>query len=438
MSTEGPAPPGKVQVKALNCPNCGAALTVRSFQHAIAIVCNSCHSILDAQDPLHKVLQQFQAATDEDPPLIPLGSRGKIRGTDYEVIGFQRRTIQVDGIPYSWHEYLLFNPNQGFRYLTECDGHWNDTSNLRALPVMHNETDPVTVSCLGETFKHFQSAKATTRFVLGEFPWQVRVGETANVSDYISPPRVISSETTAQEVTWSMGEYMSGKDLWKAFHLDGNPPTPLGVYENQPSPLTEAATNIWWSFGFLSIILLVLLIGFSLFDRNQVVLQDQYTFHSDQKGEASFVTDVFELQGRTSAVEITTEASVNNSWIYLDYALINQDTGHAYDLGKEISYYHGSDEDGSWSEGGQRGVATIPSVPPGQYYLRIEPEGDLGSGVIYYSATVRRDVPQYSFFGLAFFALLIPAALLTWRAMNFEHLRWAESDHPGVTLGSDD
>ena len=43
-------------------------------------------------------------------PLIPLGSRGKIRGVVYEVIGFQRRTIQVEGISYSWHEYVLFNP----------------------------------------------------------------------------------------------------------------------------------------------------------------------------------------------------------------------------------------------------------------------------------------------------------------------------------------
>src|ERR1019366_2069224 len=114
------------------------------------------------------------AALDEDPPLIPLGTRGTIRGTAYEAVGFQRRTIHVDGVPYSWHEYVLFNPHKGFRYLTEYNGHWNDVS-------------PPTVSYLGETYRHFQTAKAATSFVLGEFPWQVRVGESSDVSDYVSP-----------------------------------------------------------------------------------------------------------------------------------------------------------------------------------------------------------------------------------------------------------
>ena len=43
----------------------------------------------------------------------------------------------------------------------------------------------------------------------------------------------------------------------------------------------------------------------------------------------SFVTDVFQLEGHTSNLELTTTANVNNNWIYLNYALINQDTGQA-------------------------------------------------------------------------------------------------------------
>jgi hypothetical protein len=30
-------------------------------------------------------------------------------------------------------------------------------------------------------------------------------------------------------------------------------------------------------------------------------------------------------------------------------------------------------------------------------------------------------------------ALLLPAGLLTWRSMNFEHLRWAESDYASAS-----
>jgi hypothetical protein len=428
-------PPVKPQVRALNCPNCGAALVVRSFNNAVTIVCEGCHSILDAKDPNLQILQRFEVATGEDKPLIPLGTRGKIRGVDYEVIGFERRTIHVDGIPYSWHEYVLFNPYKGFRYLTEYNGHWNDVSALKALPEILPYASPPKVKYLGETYRHFQTAKAGTTFVLGEFPWQVRVGEAADVTDYVSPPRVISSENTSGEVTWSMGEYLSGKDVWKAFRLPGNPPEAIGVYENQPSPLSADTRNIWVTFAAFLVVLVVMMIGFDLIARNQQVFTGYYKYNANQRGEASFVTDDFEVKGHTSNVEVTTSTDLNNRWIYLNYALINEDTGQAFDFGREVSYYHGYDSDGSWSEGSANDHVAIPRVPPGRYYLRVEPEGDPGYGVTYYTVIVKRDVPQYIFYAIALGALLLPAILLTWRSLSFEHLRWAESDHPPIHLG---
>jgi hypothetical protein len=424
------------KVKSLNCPSCGATLIVRSFDQAVTIVCDSCHSILDAKDPNLQILQKFKLAMGGDAPWIPLGTRGTIRGAQYEVIGFQRRTIHVDGIPYSWHEYLLFNPYKGFRYLTEYNGHWNDVSTLRSLPNVDVDTQ-VTVDYLGETYKHFQTAQAETTFVLGEFPWQVRVGEAATVTDYISPPRVLSCEKTKDESTWSMGEYVTGRDIWRAFGLAGDPPQAVGVYENQPSPLRANTKAVWNICGVFLAGVIVLLAALYSAAGNQRVFQHTYTFSPDAAAEgASFVSDEFQLQGRTSDVEIHTNTDLNNNWIYLNYALINQDTGQAFDFGREVSYYSGYDEDGSWTEGNREDTAVVASVPPGNYYLRVEPESDRGHGSISYAITITRDVPQLSFFGIAFIALVIPAGLITWRSMNFEHLRWAESDYGSSDSGS--
>jgi Domain of unknown function (DUF4178) len=427
MSPNDPAAQTAPQVKALNCPSCGAALTVRSFGNAVSLVCSSCHSVLDAQDPNLKVLQKFKAAEDDDSPLIPLGSRGSLRGADYEVIGFQRRTIEVEGIHYSWHEYILFNPAKGFRYLTEYDGHWNIFSVLRSLP--EDDSGASTVTYLGETYRHFQTADATTTFVLGEFPWRVHMGETVSVSDYVSSPRVISKEGTGKAVTWSMGEYITGKDLWKSFNLTDEPPVPVGVYENQPSPLSASVKSIWTLAGVFFIALFLLLIIFLVTARSEPVFEQTYSVDTASHDEPSFVTSTFVLQGHTSDVELTTTASLSNSWIYVNYALINQDTGRAYDFGREVSYYFGQDSDGAWTEGSNTDNVTIPSVPPGNYYLRIEPESDPTLGVISYTVSVKRDVPQLIFFGIGLLALLIPAVFITWRAMNFEHLRWSESDY---------
>lgn len=437
MSAGPQTPPKSAQAKALNCPNCGAALTVRSFEHAVTIVCANCHSILDAKDPNLKILQQFADKAEKDTPLIPLGTKGTIRGAPYQVIGFQRRTIQVEGIPYSWHEYLLFNPYKGFRYLTEYNGHWNDVSTLKSLPETLPTTPP-SVRYLGEKYKHFQTCEAATTFVLGEFPWQVRVDEKATVTDYVSPPRVISSETTGNEINWSMGEYMAGKDIWKAFGLPGDPPEAQGVYENQPSPVSAGTMRTWNSFAVLVGLLFVLMVVLGVQARNEDVFTGAYRLNTSAPPtqDASFVTDVFDLQGHTSDVEVTTQADVDNKWIYVNYALINADSGQAWDFGREVSYYHGYDSDGSWSEGGRTDTAVVPAVPPGRYYLRLEPESDRGRGTISYTVTVKRDVPQFSFYGLGLLALLLPAIAVTWRSMKFEHLRWAESDHVGVISSS--
>src|SRR2546430_10311171 len=218
MSTGAPplSGPPKPQAKALNCPKCGAAIVLRSFGQAETVVCASCHCILDAKDPNLAILQQFEIETSDIRPLIPLGTRGKLRGTDYEVIGFERRSTQVDGITYCWHEYVLYNPYKGVRYLSEYNGHWNDISICKVLPTVdHNMFggSSLTANYLGESYKHFQTADANTDFVLGEFPWQVRVGEKAAVTDYVHPPRVLSSEQLDQRSEEHTSELQSQSNL---------------------------------------------------------------------------------------------------------------------------------------------------------------------------------------------------------------------------------
>jgi uncharacterized protein DUF4178 len=438
MSTNPPPlqPPAKPQAKALNCPHCGAAITLRALGQASAVVCQSCHSILDAKDPQLRVLQTFDEIVSQDPPLIPLGTRGKLRGTDYEVIGFERRSIKVDGVRYSWHEYVLFNPYKGFRYLSEYQGHWNDLVVCKELPIVDPRVSiPLQANYLGEIYKHFQTADANADFVLGEFPWQVRIGEQARVTDFVHPPRILSMEKSSGEISWSIGEYMTGHDVWSAFHLPGSPPEAVGVYENEPSPFNTKIAAVWQAFALFAILLLAMMIAFDVLAKKEPVFTSSYQFKSGKpQAEASFVTDTFQLTGRTSDVAVTSSAALQNAWIYLNYALINQDTGQAWDFGREVSFYSGYDSDGYWSEGSTSDTVVVPSVPPGTYYLRIEPESASFHPAIMYTVSVKRDVPVFSFYGYAFLALLIPAIIISWRSLSFERSRWSESDHPPAPI----
>jgi hypothetical protein len=52
-----------------------------------------------------------------------------------------------------------------------------------------------------------------------------------------------------------------------------------------------------------------------------------------------------------------------------------------------------------------------------------------GSADVRYDLEVRRNVPNYVFFGLAALLLLIPPVWTTFRKGGFEAARWRESDY---------
>ncbi len=300
-------------VKALTCPKCGAAITLRTGAQAQVVVCEHCHAVLDATDPNLKVLQTFDDRMRWK-TAIPLGTKGTLGGDAYEAIGFQVRSIVEDDVTYSWREYVLWNPYKGYRYLSEYDGHWNDYSVTKTPPTPVPGSEPPVVELHGERFKHFQTAEASTVFILGEFPWQVRVGDKATVSDYVEPPHMLSKEVTEDETTWSIGNYTDPRRIWAAFSLPGAPPAPLGVYENQPDNYLPAAKSFLNMFAVFALLLFALFIARQMTAANASVFTGSYSFRPPGSDSGAFVTAVLPIAGRTSNVEVQIQSNVNNSW----------------------------------------------------------------------------------------------------------------------------
>jgi hypothetical protein len=426
----------------IQCPSCGGNVELRGFGYARSAVCLQCLSIIDPTSPDLQILQKFDER-NRVRPLIPLGSRGKLHGTVWEAIGFQVRTVTVDGLDYSWHEYLLFNPYKGFRYLTQYDGHWNDVVGVRGLPAFVSSSGRKAAAWGGRVYSHFQHGVAETTFVMGEFPWAVRVGERVEFDDFVAPPGLLSLEKNDQEITWSLGSYIDGRQIWQAFQLAGAPPTVRGVFANQPSPYAGKPSSAWRTFLLLMIAWAALLMYFSVTARNKEAFRQSFHYAQTDPGEHSFVTPVFEIDGNRGNVEVEIRSDLDNNWAYFNLALLREDGEKGFDFGREVSYYHGSDSDGSWSEGKARDSVVLPSVAGGRYYLRIEPEMDpqasaqAASGMsMNYDVVVRRDVPHTFLFWLFLPLFLIPPIVVTVRAAGFETARWAESDYSGGSLSS--
>jgi hypothetical protein len=422
-----------VQAKSISCPNCGGPVQLRGFGHTLSVVCPQCQTALDTSTPEVKILEIFQSKRPIA-PTIPLGSRGKIGDTQYEVIGFQIREADASGDSYSWNEYLLFNPYKGFRYLTEYNGHWNFVHVETALPSPATARGRAAWRYNDKTFAAFDSMSASTVYVLGEFPWRVRTGELVACQDFIAPPWMLSSETTNGEITWSRAEYMTGSQVWQAFKLSGSPPLTYGVFANQPSPYGQSVGSSWRTWLWLNVALAAMIFLFMIVSQGSVAFSDHYSYSQGLKADSAFVTAPFQLNGRKSNVELSIHTDLDNNWAFFSCALINDQTGQAFDFAREVSYYHDSDG----SEGSRNNSVIIPSVPSGQYYLRIEPEMAYGSPYVRYDLEVRRNVLNWGFFGITALLLLIPPAFTTFRRTSFEGARWRESDYAPKSSGGDD
>jgi hypothetical protein len=259
----------------------------------------------------------------------------------------------------------------------------------------------------------------------------VRVGDHAVVRDFVAPPRMLSEESTPDETTWSLGTYTPAAQIWKAFSLQGTPLRPRGVYANQPDvykPLAGSMAKRYLLFAAIIVGLGVL--RFVTAARETVFATNASFFRPGAPADSlAFVTPTFTVKGRTADLEVTTEAQVDNGWAYFDYALVNEQTGTTYEFGREVSYYYGRDSDGAWSEGSRRDRALLPSVPAGQYFLRVLPEAQVPTDFLEYRIVVRRDVPILTPYLICLGLLAIPPIFWALRAWGMESARWKESDY---------
>jgi len=427
-----PNPPvTKPRVKMFACPNCGGSITLRYPGASMSVVCENCQSIIDVNDENYKILTKFFKQAKPFTPLIPLGQRGSLKGKTWEVIGFMARS-DVNSA-YFWTEYLLFNPYYGYRWLVEDKGHWNFITTIKKKPESNLRVAGIGVmgevlTLDGKRYKVFNSGRTQVDYVIGEFYWRVVIGSQTNTADYIDPPFMLSCEKDASEVVWSTGEYISHKEIKKAFKLD-KVPDPIGTAATEP----PRAKKSWGKMGMLWALFLafitcaqIWLSGTSPYE----VACDYRGIYLQNGKQNDQTTPVFTLEKEKSNVQITVHAPVSNSWFYISGELVNNTTGATYPFERTVEYYYGTDSDGAWTEGSSESALTISAVPGGKYYLNLDTESG-GYATKYkdqYNLKVVRGVPLYdNYFWFAFFLSILP--LVSWSTMRQEEAsRWANSD----------
>lgn len=436
----------RVGAAAVSCPNCAGPLELRAPEKTERVTCPNCNSLLD----VNQGKLQFLKALEKQwfTPLIPIGQTGDVPEGKMTVIGAMARSVTIEGVQYFWSEYLLYQPQIGFRWLVHSDDHWNY---VYAVPPGEVLDEGKYAMFRNKRYKIFQDAQAKVEAVVGEFYWKVEAGEKVRGVDFVAPPYMLSKEEstvyvtvtegTSQtkrktgEINWSYGTYMPVADVEKAFSVTGLP-RPSGVAPNQPY-------KHWWIYKYwIAFLILLLLIGALTTvagGSTKEVFSQTVTLDALQNADATqvFFSQPFELAGRRN-IKIIGESPVQNTWVYLEGDLINDETGVVQSFPIEISYYSGVEGGESWSEGGQSDSATTSSMPGGRYILRLEGQWEKWQQPTTVSIKIEQNVTHGFNLLIGLIVLSIGPIIMIIYHISFERRRWSESMFGGSTSDDDD
>lgn len=401
-------------VKVVACPSCGSNISLRAAGHTVRAVCESCRAHIDPNDETYFFLGEYDEATRLGAgQYLPFGARGTLENKSWETIGFR---VLYDG-EFQWHEYLLFNPYYGFRFLVESDGHWtlyhktnlkpdaffkfkdkNSTGEKKkgTVATITQKLDEFLVklkfkkSAYGEDaylsklfkscfrrfddkkYKLFNVGETTTLFVAGEFYWQAEAYECVMVLDAIAPPNILSLELNDDEISVSTGKYIPAEEVRAAFQLPAPAPKQKGVAPAQPTVVRSVLPTL---LSVHAAAAGVLVLGYLFFDsraQNQQVLEQTFIFPTDSS--VTLLSPTFQLTGAPANLALTLQVpTLANSWLAFDVTLINVKTGESRVFTQEAAYYFGVANDGEWEDGDKENTQRLSTIPDGEYYLAFDP-----------------------------------------------------------------
>jgi len=415
------------------CPSCGGPFSMLTPGLTASVACKYCGSTIDVTNQNLAILSKADKQM-KIKPLIPVGSKGKLFGAEWEVTGFMQRTDATGTYP--WQEYLLFNPYKGFRWLTTYNGHWNYVETARFRP--ESAFLGAAMKLGDKSFRKFLVGKAKVAYVIGEFYWRVRLGETVDVADYILPPEILSSESDRSEANWSLGRYIEPGEIAAAFSIKGDMPGKTGVAPNQPSPYAAQSQRGWLLFAGFAMLLVFLQIYFALTAYDKQVYRESFSFNQAEKTK-SYIAPSFDLPGGYGNLSVTLNSPVRNDWLETDVDLVDEKTNKSIGFSQTAEYYSGTEDGESWSEGSRDSNFILDSVPGGRYHLVIRPRSDPAkAGEKTFTISVRRGVVTWSNFFVGLCLLSLYPFWIWCRGRKFELARWSESDLSGGSALSND
>lgn len=436
--------PKRTALKQARCTQCNGPLELKAPDAAKRVACPYCGALLQVQGGTLEFLELLEKPPYA--PRVPLGAVGKLHDPTVEkpegpppewtCLAFLIRSCEVEGIRYPWDEFLLWNKTEGFRWLMHSAGHWTW---LRPIPAGEVALSFRSAKYAGQTFRGYQEVYAGTDYVVGECYWQVAAGERARAQEFIAPPKSINLDQTATEATFTLGVMIEGELVAKTFGIKEKMNPAVGIAPAQVNPFSAKASEAWGWSALWGGLLIVLMIVFSALGTTEQYYSGTFSAPpgaAPGSPEAQRFSEPFEVK-KAVPLEVKVSApGLSNNWLGVSIDLVNEKTNEVIAVYAEPSYYSGTTDGESWSEGSHEETKSTDVVDPGTYVLRTTPSYE-PSRATDYGVTVSADDGAGIVCPFFLIILLLLAPIYySLRANGFETAKWNDAvfqSSPGVS-----
>jgi len=357
----------------VRCAGCGAPIEKQFPPDTTMLVCPQCGAGLELSPTQTKVITRN---SEQVSFTLAIGDVCAFDNFKYEVVG---RLRYVEESVYIADEYLLWAEKQGYLWLEEANRHWvlNRRSHQAPGVDVFSFLSPKDKIKIGATTYQFvESGVEQLTYVDGALPWLAQVGEQFQYADLVAPPKYYCAERSqsgdSSEIEFFEGRYVPVDEMEKA---TGKKLTrSLGVAAAQPFIRSRVQTALMW-IGILFTLINCGLCGMAATRGGRVVLREQF---SSQQYRAEGLSQPFQIRYKPAVVAIKSQADVNNSWVSVQFGIVNANDEVLFDTDDEVSYYQGVEGGESWSEGSNTSTKYIRIDNPGWYKLLVYGQAGIG------------------------------------------------------------
>ena len=220
MGTDNP------ELKALQCAKCGGRL-VKSYrteyddeeEENVSIPtakCSACGQEYGRTTAEYYAVFADDLTADRDNSVFKLGTKGTLKGVEYEIIGRIRYQEEDERDKSTWDEWFAVSTDGGYHYFVEEEGEVHSYEDYTPKSI-DLESDKSAIEFEGKKISRDEAYVGRIVLAEGELPWKPEIGEPATMYDFKKDGAKFTIEQSEDEVSVTRGEKLSYNDVIAAF-----------------------------------------------------------------------------------------------------------------------------------------------------------------------------------------------------------------------------